>query len=279
MTESSLILAALWLVAYPACAASISIPFGGLTALCEEVTFKEGFLFTLMTMTFTDIPLTDFAPTGHGGMAITVVLSIVQLLVLVLFVGLSAGPIADPFVDALRLTPPSAKEAFIKHVSVYVLGFPTICLVWSIVGGGLLAASENWPYVDGFVMVLGEVTATHIVLEDTPPPDTEIGKVVGLYVGIVGVAILACFIAVGGVPLLGFGLTFDRSPIIKRLPWRLVLNSEQKEALGLTTGLITESTDKVAPAAASAVSSTSSSTDVDKLEIASPREDADASVP
>ena len=78
-------------------------------------------------------------------------------------------------------------------------------------------------------MALGEVTNTKVTLAGTPAPKTSGGKFVGLLLGVLSAAILGLFIAVGSVPLLGFGLTFDRSPLLRGLPF--LLNAEQKEEL------------------------------------------------
>ena len=83
--------------------------------------------------------------------------------------------------------------------------------------------------MDGFVLALGEVTNTKVALPGTPPPGTAAGKVVGLILGILSIAILGTFIAVGSVPLIGFDLTFNESPVLRAIPW--VLNAEQKESL------------------------------------------------
>ena len=51
---------------------------------------------------------------------------------------------------------------------------------------------------------LAEVTGAGLTLEGTPAPHSFLGKLIGLWVGIVAQAILGLFIAVGSVPLLGF---------------------------------------------------------------------------
>merc|ERR1712216_1079935 len=99
----------------------------------------------------------------------------------------------------------------------------------SIIFGGILSACESWPFVDGFVLALGEVTNTQVALPNTPPPATTAGKAFGLVLGVLSAAILGIFIAVGSVPLLGFDLSFEKSPFVRLVP--AVLNAEQKEEI------------------------------------------------
>jgi len=227
--ESGIKLFLLWLIGYPAVGALISLILAGPVAAAEGGSFGDAFLFLLMVMTITGIPLTSWAPTGVGGIVITLLMAIPVITVLCVFIGLSAGPLLDPFVDALGLTPKRGGESVRKHGFVYVCAFPALCLLFGAVFGGCLAAAEGWPFVDGFVMALGEVTLTNVVLPGTPPPATAAGQVVGLIVGVFAAAILGIFIAVGSVPLLGFGLTFDASPMIPWVPF--LLNAEQKAEL------------------------------------------------
>lgn len=160
-----------------------------------------------------------------------------------MFIGVSAGPLLDPFVDILGLSPKRAGANARKQLLVYCLGFPLLCIVFSLVFGGILAAAEEWPYMDGFVLALGEVTNTKVALPSTPPPLTAAGKVIGLILGILSIAILGTFIAVGSVPLLGFDLTFGESPVLRKLPW--LLNAEQRE--GLSADRKPTKTSQIAP--------------------------------
>ena len=108
IVESGIKLVLLWLVGYPAVASLISLIFAGPIAAAESADFVEVFLFLLMLMTLTGIPLTTWAPTGTGGIILALVIAIVQILVLCVFIGVSAGPLIDPFVDAFQLTPMKA---------------------------------------------------------------------------------------------------------------------------------------------------------------------------
>ena len=229
IVESGAKLALVWLIGFPAVACLLSIIVAGPVAAVEECSFEDAFLFFLMGMTMTGIPLTTWVPTGTGGIIITLVFSIFYLLVFVLFVGVSAGPLADPFVDAFGLAPRATHTLFKHHALFYVCFFPALCLLVSITLGGILAAAEGWPFVDGFVLTLGECTNTRVTLPGTPPPDSVGGKVVGLFVGVVASAILGIFIAIGSVPLLGYELSFTDSPFTRSTTF--LLNSEQKETL------------------------------------------------
>jgi len=243
LAESSIKLFLLWLIGYPLVSALVSVILAGPVAAAEGGTFSDAFLFLLMVMTLTGIPLTPWAPQGTGGIIITLLLSMLCILVVCVFIGLSAGPLLDPLVDALGLTPASNAKALRKHLLVYFCGWPTLCIVFSAVLGGILAAAEDWPFVDGFVLALGECTLTGVTLPSTPPPTTASGKVFGLILGVFSQALLGIFIAVGSVPLLGFGLTFDGSPVLPWVPF--LLNSEQKEALLSSRG--GRRRDQVAP--------------------------------
>lgn len=229
IVESGIKLVVWWLLVYPLAAALVSLALAGPIAAAESAAFTDAFRFLLALMTTTQIPLTPWAPTGVAGIVLTLMISIFQVMLLCIFIGVSAGPLLDPFLDAMGLVVHNGGQAVKKHVTIYICGFPVLCLAFSIVFGGLLAAAEEWPFVDGFVLALGEVTLTGVTLPTTPPPGTAAGQFVGLVLGILSAAILGNFIAVGSVPLLGFDLTFKGSWILMRLPF--VLNAAQKEEL------------------------------------------------
>jgi hypothetical protein len=63
----------------------------------------------------------------------------------------------------------------------------------------------------------------------TPPPDSDGGKVIAVFIAVMAQGVLGITIALGSVPLLGFDLSFDDSPIKDVASW--VFNSEQKEKL------------------------------------------------
>ena len=112
MLESGLKLVFLWVVLYPIVGALVSFVFAGPVAAAEDTaSFGDAFLFLLMLMTLTDIPLTAWAPTGTTGIVITLLMSIIQILVLCVFVGVSAGPCLDPFLDAFGLVPRASGTA------------------------------------------------------------------------------------------------------------------------------------------------------------------------
>jgi len=114
--ESGLKLVALWWLMYPATACTLSAIFAGPVAAAEDASYEDCFLFFLMAFTLTAIPLTSWAPTGTGGIVITLFTAIFVILVQVVFIGLSAGPLADPFVNAFSLTPRSHGHFFKAHV-------------------------------------------------------------------------------------------------------------------------------------------------------------------
>ena len=76
--ESVLKIAGLWLVAYPLLSAIVSLVLAGPIAAAEGTTFGAAFLFALTVMTLTGIPLTPFALAGVGGIAITVIIGVLQ---------------------------------------------------------------------------------------------------------------------------------------------------------------------------------------------------------
>jgi len=107
--------------------------------------------------------------------------------------------------------------------------FPSVCIVFAAVAGGILAVAEGWAWVDGFVMVLGEATLTGITNPGTPPPKVAGGKIVAVFIAVIAQGIMGMTIALGSVPLLGFDLSFDKSPLKHVALW--VFNSEQKGKL------------------------------------------------
>ena len=56
---------------------------------------------------------------------------------------------------------------------------------------------------------------------------------------------LGVIIAVGSVPLLGFGLTFDKAPLLQKMPF--LLNSEQKKSMLVKVVDASSTKNKVAP--------------------------------
>ena len=168
MVESGIKLVLLWVVAYPVVGALAALVFAGPVAAAEDTAnFGDAYLFLLMLMTLTDIPLTAWAPIGTTGIDYRHYPADVDHSdphFVCVFVGVSAGPLLDPFLDALGLVPRAAGPAVRKHFLVYVLGYPVVCLLFGLVFGGILAASESWPFEDGFVMALGEVTNTKVTL-------------------------------------------------------------------------------------------------------------------
>ena len=71
--ESLVKMIALWLVAYPATSALVSLILAPPITQAESCSFSDAFLFSMMTMTLTDVPLTAFAPAGAGGIIIAIV--------------------------------------------------------------------------------------------------------------------------------------------------------------------------------------------------------------
>jgi hypothetical protein len=224
-TESGLKILALWLLAYPLVSALVSGIVAGPIAATEDVTFGTAFLFSFMGMTLCGIPLTPWpGPTGTLGIIIAILIGVLQVTWTAICIGITAGPMIDPFVDPLGLSN-------IKMLPFYMLiVYPLSAVVLSMISGGILAAAEGWPFMDGFVMALGEATATGVVIGN-PLPETTTGTIVGIFVAIKSMAFLGVVIAVGSVPLLGFGLTFNESPLWAKVPF--CLNAEQrKECLG-----------------------------------------------
>ena len=60
--ESGLKMLFLWLFAYPGISALLSLLLAGPIAAAEGTSFANGFLFSLMAMTLTGIPITGFVP-------------------------------------------------------------------------------------------------------------------------------------------------------------------------------------------------------------------------
>jgi hypothetical protein len=198
-------------------------------AQAEGCSFEDAFWFSLMGMTLTDVPLTNFAPAGAGGLVIALIAGVLQVTLFIFCVGLTAGPMIDPWVDFFGIA--DVKTAHRKFLPFCLIIYPAAAILFAALLGVPLSLSEGWPIADGFVLVLGELTATPLAWGSTVPA-TYAGKVLGLVAGVVAMAFLGLTIAVGSVPLLGFGLTFNESKVVKMLG-PLVLNGEQRaEILG-----------------------------------------------
>jgi len=234
-TESAARLAFIWLIVFPATCTFFSTIFAGPIAAAEGIPYKTAFIFSMQALTLCDaVPLTAWAPAGTGGQVLTLFLGIFLQMIFVVHVGISAGPCMDPFLEEMRrddnLLVSRSPSALAKKFGIFFFGvFPAISITFAAVFGGLLAAAEGWPFVDGFVMVLGEVTLTGVKNPDTPPPSGDGGQVVAVFIAVVAQGILGIVIALGSVPLLGFDLAFDDSPLRQVAIW--VFNSEQKEQL------------------------------------------------
>jgi hypothetical protein len=224
--EAILKIACLWLVAYPMCSALVSVVVAGPIAAIEGTAFDTAWLFSLTVMTLTGIPVTTWAPVGTGGIVITIVVGVLQMGLTIVFVGITAGPMIDPFVDYFGL---GDTRTVMKKLAIFCLvAYPLAAILCALVLGGILAAAEGWPFSSGFVLALGELTATGVT-SGPSVPQTNGGAAVGLLVGTLAMMFLGVIIAVGSVPLLGFGLTFDQAPLFKKLPF--LLNSEQKKSM------------------------------------------------
>lgn len=90
--ESFVKLMLLWLIVYPVTSALVSLLLAGPIAAMEGVAFLDAFLFSVMGMTLTGIPLTGFAPVGAGGIILTIVIGVLQVTLLIVTLGLTAGP-------------------------------------------------------------------------------------------------------------------------------------------------------------------------------------------
>ena len=225
--ESLLKMLVLWLVVYPVKSAIVSLILAGPISAAESCSFEDAFLFSLMGMTLTDVPLTSFAPAGAGGIIIAIVAGVLQVTLFILFLGLTAGPMIDPWVDFFGVA--DVTTAHRKFLLFCLVIYPTAAAFFAALLGGPMAAAEGWPFADGFILVLGELTATGVSLGNAVPVTTG-GKVFGLMSGVVAMAFLGLIIAIGSVPLLGFGLTFNESKVVKALGM-LVLNGEQREEI------------------------------------------------
>jgi len=233
---------ALWLVAYPTISALVALVVAGPIAALEGTTFGTAFVFAFMGVTLTDIPLTPFAPVGTGGIIITIVVGVLQMALTTICVGITAGPLIDPFVDFFGLDDMTTITK--KLLFFCLVGYPFAAILCSLVLGGILSAVESWPFASGFVLALGELTATGVTSGPSAPQTTG-GAIVGVILGIVAMMFLGVIIAVGSVPLLGFGLTFDKAPLLQKMPF--LLNSEQKKSMLVKVVDASSTKNKVAP--------------------------------
>lgn len=242
----------LWLIVFPTKCALFALIFAGPIALIEDAKFSDGFLYLLQVLTGASIPLTDWGGPAGGpppkevwGLIIANAMGIMRQLILSLHIGLTAGPMIEGWLDwdvgiwgccvSGKLL--VVRTQFFKKYVIFFLNVAIFCVVFSFAAGGVLAAAESWPYWNGFVMVLGEVTSSATVLPDQGKmgPATSGGRFVGFIVGVVAAAILGIIIAIASVPLLGFDLAYDNTAAVRGNP-RLLLNMEQMEKIGVSMG-------------------------------------------
>ena len=154
----------LWLVAYPLKSAVVSLILALPIAQAEDCSFEDAFWFSLMGMTLTDVPLTNFAPAGAGGLVIALIAGVLQVTLFIFCVGLTAGPMIDPWVDFFGIA--DVKTAHRKFFPFCLIIYPAAAILFAALLGVPLSLSEGWPIADGFVLVLGELTATAYVFSN-----------------------------------------------------------------------------------------------------------------
>ena len=89
-------------IIYPLVAAAVSLIVAGPIAAAEGTSFTNGFLFAMMGMTLTGIPLTSFAPVGAGGIFFAIMIGVLTVTQVTIFISLTAGPLVDPFIEYTR---------------------------------------------------------------------------------------------------------------------------------------------------------------------------------
>jgi len=231
----------LWVIFYPLASFFVCISLAGPIAAAEGDAFEEAFLYVMAVMTHTAIPLTSFAPTGGIGITIAVIVGVFQNALFMICIGLTAGPMVEPFLDFwINEGDKHIKGTHYKFLGFAFVFYPLASFFLAIFLGGILAAAEEWEYKQGLVMAIGELTAAPVSLPDSVPPGTVLGKIIGLLIGVVSTGFLGLMIAIGSVPLLGYSLTFTESPIayashhdspiFRAIAWT-VLNKEQIEVI------------------------------------------------
>jgi len=246
----------LWLIVFPFKCALFAVIFAGPLALAEETTFAKAFLYLVQVLTGASIPLTPWAPSGKAlGIAIANSMGIIKQLILALHIGLTAGPMIEPVLDWEvglwrccvdgKLFVGRTNAGIYRKTAISWLNTSLFCVVLSFAAGGILAVAEGWPYWNGVVLVLGEVTSSATVLPNQSKlgPDTTGGIIVGFIVGVLAAAILGIIIAVASVPLLGFDLKFDNTHAVRSKP-TMLLTKEQQRRLGIELGASEKGTVK-----------------------------------
>merc|ERR1711924_580368 len=115
--------------------------------------------FCIMEITATTTPLTAWAgPAGEGGKILGLLTALMQVTILSIFIGLTAGPLLDPFLEPLRLVPRTTKGFWAKLMLFFWVTMPVTFLMFAFVLGGIYAAVEAESFADGFWLVLSEVT-------------------------------------------------------------------------------------------------------------------------
>lgn len=229
MLQSAARAGLLWYVIFPLFCILFSIVLGGLMAAAEGIAYGDAFLFCLMELTATTTPLTMWAgPSGESGSLVILIVALVQLVLFSLALGMTAGPLLDPFLEPFMLVPRTGKAFFKKLALFFFVTLPVMFVSVAVVLGGIYAAAEGWPYSDGFWLILGEVTNSPPLGPVGAAPTSPGGKLMALVAGLTSSVIFGLLIAVIGAPLMGFDLSFADSPVVGAFPY-LLLNAEQRE--------------------------------------------------
>lgn len=235
----------LWTVYYALVGAAFSAVWAGPIALIESTSYNNAFLFELTLFTGSIFPLTDWVPSdGAGLVIITNLLAVAHQIILAVFVGISAGPMIEGLIEIPNLSFVNGVDpegtllvsrtgkGFCIKIVIFYLAILSVCCLFSLLWGGLLAWAEGFAYDDGFVTALGVATSSLTANMPADPPSTILGQICGFYIGVIGAKVLGITIALASVPLLGIDISYDKSPVVRFAPMHF-LSKEQRKKLGL----------------------------------------------
>jgi hypothetical protein len=190
---------------FPFCCVLVAVVLGGIVAAaeCAEskgcASYSDGFLYVCQTCLGTLLPLTAFAPRHGVGIIIGNLVAVVHQLLLAVHIGMTAGPIMEPFLDWDVPGPLKccmSGKLFVartfadvpkKFATFYVINI-LFCTLFSIPAGGLMALAEGWKFKDGFTLVLGACTSG--LGGGGSGPETNWGVFIGFVVGVWAAMIL-----------------------------------------------------------------------------------------
>ena len=180
-----------FLVLFPILPLLISTVMGGLLALVEGVTFREGFLYVASNLLSMATNLTDYNPNDPAGIMIDVYVSVVALLLFGIVINV---------VNLFRVPEEINRtiERFVKGrilVPAIALGFvvPLLVALIAVVCGSILGVAEGWSVRDGILYVFSNLLSLGTPLTDVLPT-TMVGDIIDIIISSMALGCVAVFV-------------------------------------------------------------------------------------